>query len=42
MINKDLGRSFPTSKLFANDGDGQKQLGRILKAYSNYDIQVGI
>lgn len=42
IIGRDLNRTFPELKMFSeNGGDGQMKLGRVLRAYSAYDIQVG-
>lgn len=42
IIGRDLNRTFPGISLFREkDGDGQRMLGRVMRAYSAYDIQVG-
>lgn len=42
LIGKDLGRTFPSVDIFSTtDGDGQRMLGRVLKAFSVYDPQIG-
>lgn len=42
LIGKDLGRSFPGVDMFREpDGDGQRMLGNVLKAFSLYDTKIG-
>lgn len=42
LIGKDLGRSFPGVEMFRDpEGDGQRMLGRVLKAFSLYDTKIG-
>ncbi|EIE81907.1 hypothetical protein RO3G_06612 [Rhizopus delemar RA 99-880] len=42
IIQRDLSRTFPQLEMFkADGGDGQLALGRLLKAYSIYDLHVG-
>lgn len=42
IISRDLNRTFPEIKMFREKGgDGQQKLGRVLRAYSAYDMQVG-
>lgn len=42
LIGKDVGRSFPNVEMFREkDGEGQQMLGRVLKAFSLYDDQIG-
>ncbi|ODQ67867.1 RabGAP/TBC, partial [Nadsonia fulvescens var. elongata DSM 6958] len=42
LIAKDLYRSFPDVEIFKErDGPGQTSLGKVLRAYSAYDIQLG-
>ncbi|KAF5100376.1 hypothetical protein DV451_002603 [Geotrichum candidum] len=42
IIGRDLNRTFPDIQMFReNGGDGQMKLGRVLRAYSAYDMQVG-
>lgn len=42
LIGKDVGRSFPNVDMFREkDGDGQRMLGRVLKAFSLYDEKIG-
>lgn len=42
LIGKDIGRSFPKVDMFREkDGEGQKMLGRVLKAFSLYDEKIG-
>lgn len=42
IIARDLNRTFPELTLFQKKGgEGQAMLGRVLRAYSAYDIQVG-
>ncbi len=42
IIGKDLGRSFPGVEMFRDpDGDGQRMLGKVLKAFSLYDNKIG-
>ncbi|KAI1258868.1 rab-GTPase-TBC domain-containing protein [Xylariaceae sp. FL1019] len=42
IIGKDLGRSFPGVDMFRDpEGDGQRMLGRVLKAFSLYDHKIG-
>jgi len=42
LIGKDVGRSFPNVEMFREkDGEGQKMLGRVLKAFSLYDDKIG-
>lgn len=42
IIGRDLNRTFPEIKLFREkSGEGQMKLGRVLRAYSAYDMQVG-
>ena len=40
-LRKDLNRTFPGSKFFSSESDGQTQLQHILHAYSCYDPKVG-
>lgn len=40
MIARDLGRTFPEHPLFVS-GDGQAQLGRLLRTYALHDEEVG-
>lgn len=41
-IGKDIGRCFPGVELFRDpDGDGQRDLGLVLKAFSLYDQEIG-
>lgn len=42
IIGRDLHRTFPEIRMFeARDGDGQVKLGRVLRAFAAYDMQVG-
>ncbi|EXJ88010.1 hypothetical protein A1O1_04937 [Capronia coronata CBS 617.96] len=42
LIGKDVGRSFPNVDMFREtDGDGQRMLGQVLKAFSLYDDKIG-
>jgi hypothetical protein len=42
IIERDIGRTFPHSEMFKEDGGpGQQMLFRVLKAYSLYDSEVG-
>ena len=42
IIGKDLGRSFPGVEMFReSDGEGQRMLGRVLKAFSLHDTKIG-
>lgn len=42
LIGKDVGRSFPSVDMFREkDGDGQRMLGKVLKAFSLYDDKIG-
>lgn len=42
LIGKDVGRSFPNVDLFREkDGEGQRMLGKVLKAFSLYDEKIG-
>jgi len=42
IINKDLSRCFPHHELFKDaEGEGQRMLGTVLKAYSLYDAEIG-
>ncbi|KAB5554646.1 rab-GTPase-TBC domain-containing protein [Coniochaeta sp. 2T2.1] len=42
LIGKDLGRSFPGVDMFRDaDGEGQQNLGRVLKCFSLYDQKIG-
>lgn len=42
IIDKDLGRCFPSHELFMHpDGEGQKMLGQILKCYNLHDPEIG-
>ncbi|KAI1629209.1 rab-GTPase-TBC domain-containing protein [Exophiala viscosa] len=42
LIGKDVGRSFPNVDMFREkDGEGQRMLGKVLKAFSLYDEQIG-
>lgn len=42
IIGRDLNRTFPEIKMFREKGGyGQMKLGRVLRAYAAYDIQVG-
>ncbi|KAH0839147.1 hypothetical protein AYO21_04740 [Fonsecaea monophora] len=42
LIGKDVGRSFPNVDMFREkDGDGQRMLGKVLKAFSLYDSKIG-
>lgn len=43
VIERDLDRTFPTHRLFADgvDGPGQQMLRNILRAYANYNTTVG-
>ncbi|OAA61403.1 RabGAP/TBC [Cordyceps fumosorosea ARSEF 2679] len=42
LIGKDLGRSFPGVDMFRDpEGDGQRMLGNVLKAFSLYDTKIG-
>lgn len=42
LIGKDIGRSFPGVEMFRDpSGEGQQMLGRVLKCFSLYDLQIG-
>ncbi|KAF3942334.1 hypothetical protein ABW19_dt0207815 [Dactylella cylindrospora] len=42
LIGKDLGRTFPGVDIFSTaGGEGQRMLGRVLRAFSVYDTQIG-
>lgn len=42
LIGKDIGRSFPNVDMFKDpDGEGQKMLAKVLKAFSIYDQKIG-
>ncbi|KAK4943544.1 hypothetical protein LTR10_016838 [Elasticomyces elasticus] len=42
LIGKDVGRSFPNVDMFREkDGEGQRMLGKVLKAFSLYDEEIG-
>ena len=42
LIGKDVGRSFPNVDMFREkDGEGQRMLGKVLKAFSLYDDKIG-
>jgi hypothetical protein len=41
IINMDIMRTFPCCKMFQDGADGQKKMFKILRAYSNYDKEVG-
>ena len=42
LIGKDVGRSFPGVEMFRDpEGDGQQMLGRVLRAFSLYDTEIG-
>ncbi|KAL7695635.1 rab-like GTPase activating protein [Lotmaria passim] len=43
VIERDLDRTFPTHRLFADgaQGPGQQMLRNILRAYANYNVKVG-
>ncbi|KPI40288.1 Rab GTPase-activating protein 1 [Cyphellophora attinorum] len=42
IIGKDVGRSFPNVAMFSETGgEGQQMLGRVLKAFSLYDSDIG-
>jgi len=41
QIDRDIGRTFPTSRMFEKCPKGQARLKRILKAYANYNPNVG-
>lgn len=42
IIGRDLNRTFPEISMFREKGgEGQMKLGRVLRAYSAYDMQVG-
>jgi hypothetical protein len=42
LIERDIGRTFPQSEMFKDEGGpGQMSLFRVLKAYSLYDTEVG-
>lgn len=42
IIGRDLNRTFPEIQMFREKGgEGQVNLGRVLRAYSAYDMQVG-
>jgi len=42
LIGKDVGRSFPNVDMFREkDGEGQRMLGNVLKAFSLYDEEIG-
>ena len=42
IIERDIGRTFPHSEMFKEDGGpGQQMLYRVLKVYSLYDPEVG-
>ena len=40
-IATDISRTFPAHPKFVNNEKGQMELFRVLKAYSNYDSQIG-
>lgn len=41
-ISRDLARTFPNVDMFrTEDGEGQRAMGRLLRAYSVYDAHVG-
>jgi hypothetical protein len=41
QIKKDLGRTFPKTKLFSVNFDGQNQLERTLSAFYRLDKEIG-
>ena len=42
LIGKDIGRSFPGVEMFRDpEGEGQQMLGRVLRAFSLYDTEIG-
>lgn len=41
QIKKDLSRTYPTCKYFAEQGPGQRAMENVLLAYAKYDTQVG-
>ncbi|KAI4279102.1 MAG: hypothetical protein LQ337_000525 [Flavoplaca oasis] len=42
LIGKDIGRSFPNVDMFKDpEGEGQKMLAKVLKAFSIYDQKIG-
>lgn len=42
IIGRDLNRTFPEIRMFQErEGKGQMKLGKVLRAYSAYDMQVG-
>lgn len=42
LIGKDVGRSFPNVEMFREKGgEGQRMLGKVLKAFSLYDEGIG-
>lgn len=42
LIGKDVGRSFPGVEMFRDpEGEGQTMLGRVLRAFSLYDTEIG-
>ncbi|KAL1306202.1 hypothetical protein AAFC00_004301 [Neodothiora populina] len=42
IIDKDLGRCFPTHELFMHpSGEGQRMLGQVLKCYNLHDPEIG-
>ena len=42
MIGKDLGRTFPGVDIFSiEDGQGQRMMGRVLRAFSIHDSEIG-
>ncbi|MCJ1355038.1 MAG: hypothetical protein MMC33_005029 [Icmadophila ericetorum] len=42
LIGKDIGRSYPGVDMFRDpDGEGQKMLGKVLKAFSLWDQEIG-
>lgn len=42
LIGKDIGRSFPGVEMFREaEGEGQQMLGRVLRAFSLYDTEIG-
>lgn len=42
IIDKDLGRCFPTHDLFMHSsGEGQRMLGQVLKCYNLHDPEIG-
>ncbi|KAJ3119608.1 hypothetical protein HK098_005299 [Nowakowskiella sp. JEL0407] len=40
-IEKDIGRCYPDHQLFQKDGEGQRSLSNVLKAYAQYNPKVG-